>query len=163
MKKTGKTILIISSALLVTGIATYFLFFKKPKDGGDDSEEGSTGGSTGSSAGSSTGGSTGGSTGVSTGGSSSSSAVGKIAQVKGTSTNVREGACTDTSVAVNAKGTGTIIGTVENSTLGCNDSSGQYIWYYVVLTKELKDESSMFGSLFENTHGWVREDVVKLM
>ncbi len=137
MKKGTKNGLIITGAILAAGLTTYFLFFhkntKKPKP---DVNE--------------------------TGGDNTDSAVGKVASVKSQSANVREGACTDTDVVVTADGTNTMIGNVIKSQTGCQDSSGQFKWYYVSLTKELVDDSGYWGSWTEHSHGWVREDIVNL-
>jgi len=89
---------------------------------------------------------------------------GKMATVKGTYTNVREDNYVDAgwwdNLVVKVDGTGTVIGTVEKSGPGKTDG---YTWYYLALTPEVKDASSMWGWAGEHTHGWVREDVVNIV
>lgn len=159
MEKKTRNILIASGIVLAGAVGAYFIF-KKPKPTGD--EEGDSSNTGGGFDSGSTGGTNTGNTQVS-GNCEADSAVGKIAQVKDSSANTREGACTDTSIVVTAKDTGTNIGTVQKVQLGCADASGNFYWYYVRLTEELEDASSIWGWAGEHTHAWVRCDVVRLV
>lgn len=145
MKKRTRNGLIITGAILAAGLTTYFLFFhkntKKPK--GDKGNKGNVGDGSDSTP-------------------APDSSVGKVASVKDQSANIREGSCTDTDIVVTATGTNTTIGNVIKSQIGCQDGSGQFKWYYVSLTKDLRDDSGYWGSLSEHSHGWVREDIVNL-
>lgn len=135
MKKGTKTTLIIIGALLVTGVASYFLF-RKPKDkGGDDDGDKDNG--------------------------TSSGKIGKLAEVKGTYANTREGSCTNEDLVVKADGNKTPIGNVQKVERGCDN----FDWFYVELDKALQDESGYNFGFYstEHTHAWVREDVVNLV
>ena len=139
MEKKTKNIIIASSVLLLGGLAVYIMF-RKPKDrpdkNGDDSSDDNG-----------------------NNGSGVDSRVGGTATVADGYANTREGSCTDTDIVVKAQGTGTIIGNILDVKKGCNDASGQKDWYYVKLTPDLEDESSIWGGFGEHTHAWVREDV----
>lgn len=107
-----------------------------------------------------TGGSGGGNNNPSTGGHAGG---GKLAQVKGTYANVREAPVVDAgwwdNLVVKVDGANKLIGSVEKDTKG----EDGYTWYYVLLSPEAKDNSSIWGWAGEHTHGWVREDVVNII
>tara|TARA_R110000751_G_scaffold90890_3_gene178227 strand:- start:895 stop:1302 length:408 start_codon:yes stop_codon:yes gene_type:complete len=88
---------------------------------------------------------------------------GKLAQVKGTYTNVREAPVVDAgwwdNLVVKVEGANKLIGSVVKTTKG----EDGYTWYYLLLSPELKDNSSMWGSAGEHTHGWAREDVINII
>ena len=85
--------------------------------------------------------------------------VGKTAHVSGTFANTRETACANGDLVVKVEGSGTAIGVVEKVKLGCNDNTGSFHWYYVALTPDNVDNSSMWGWAGEHTHAWVRCDI----
>tara|TARA_R100000908_G_C3740586_1_gene137256 strand:- start:835 stop:1323 length:489 start_codon:yes stop_codon:yes gene_type:complete len=162
MEKKTRNILIASGIVLAGAVGAYFIF-KKPKGTGSGDSNSNSNTGTGIDSGS-TGGTNTGNTQVS-GNCEADSAVGKIAQVKDSSANTREGACTDTDLVVTAKDSGTNIGTVQKVQLGCADASGNFYWYYVRLTEELEDASGYDYGFYttEHTHAWVRCDVVRLV
>tara|TARA_R110002012_G_scaffold29858_1_gene91488 strand:+ start:302 stop:778 length:477 start_codon:yes stop_codon:yes gene_type:complete len=158
MEKKTRNILIASGIVLAGAVGAYFIF-RKPKDtsGGENS-------GTGVNSGTDSGDGTGGTGAIDVGdGCEITNVIGKIAQVRSGSANTREGACTDTDLVVTAQGSGTTVGTVEKVKLGCSDASGSFNWYYVDLTDELEDASSMWSWAGEHTHAWVRCDVVRLV
>ena len=164
MEQKTKSIIIASSIILAGGIAAYFIF-RKPKDENEgNGNDGNGNDGNGINSGTDSGDGTGSTGGQDIGdGCQINNVVGKIAQVRSGSANTREGACTDTDLVVTAQGTGTSVGVVEQVKLGCADASGSYNWYYVKLTDELEDASSMWSWAGEHTHAWVRCNVVRLV
>lgn len=137
MEKKTKTVLIVSSIILVTAVASYFLFIHKPKD--DKGDNGDTDGDSSD---------------------NNFSQVGNNVVVKGNYANTRESSCTDTDVVVRVEGNGKLIGTIDGQREGCDGM----IWYDVELSPENVDNSGYDFGFYttEHNHAWVRSDVVNV-
>lgn len=141
MEKKTKTILIVSSVILVTAVASYFLFIHKPPDDSDEGN-GENGGNGDDS-------------------DNNFSQAGNNVVVKGNYTNTREGSCTDTDIVVKVEGNGKLIGTIDGQRQGCDGK----IWYDVELSPDNVEASGYkFWGLYntEHNHAWVRSDVVNV-
>ena len=143
MEKKTKTILIVSSVILVTAVASYFLFIHKPKDDKGDSDGGYDGDTDGGDS------------------DDNFSQAGNNVVVAGNYANTRESSCTDTDIVVKVEGNGKLIGTIDGQRQGCDG----FTWYDVELSPDNVEASGYkLGNLFntEHNHAWVRSDVVNV-